>query len=91
MTMQVSALLVAAAMMALCPGPAAALSLCPDEEGNYVPDACDLLWPFEPNPRRVECELEDLLAGELHPVCLDYYRKHGVIDDDLLARLGVHI
>jgi hypothetical protein len=90
MAMRMSALLVAAAMAALCPGHAVAQSLCPDETGSYTPDACDLIWPFEPDPDRVECDIvADMEAGEAHPVCLDYYRKYWGLDDATLARLRV--
>jgi hypothetical protein len=83
-------LLVAAAMAALWSGPAGALSLCPDEEGNYTPAACDLIWPFEPDPDRVECDIiADMEAAEAHPVCLDYYIKRWRLDADAVKRLRV--
>jgi hypothetical protein len=66
--------------------PAGAVSLCPDDRtGEYTHEACDLIWPFEPDPDRVECDIvEDTKAGEAHPVCLDYYLKEWRLDEDTI-------
>jgi hypothetical protein len=84
-------LLAAAALAALWTGPAGAFSLCPDNKtGEYTPDACDLIWPFEPDPDRIECDLvADVLAEQSHPVCLDAYLRRGWIDEPSTKRWRV--
>src|SRR5918996_808417 len=66
--------LATAAMAALWAWPAGALTLCPDKEGDYTHAACDLIWPFEPNPDRIECG-DVIYAGEADPICMDYWNR----------------
>jgi hypothetical protein len=68
-------LLATAAMAALWAWPAGALTLCPDEEGDYTPAACDLIWPFEPNPDRIECDDVEIYAGKADPICMEYWNR----------------
>jgi hypothetical protein len=57
--------------------PALALVLCPDPAtGEYGPEHCDLIAPFEHQQESIECELFDLLAAEqAAPACLDYWAR----------------
>jgi hypothetical protein len=79
--------LAAVAIVVLWASPAGAPVVCPDETGEYTPDACDLIEPFDPLQERHMCDIIDLMSGRLDQICIAYWRWEAETDPDVRAML----
>jgi hypothetical protein len=85
-------LLLTAAVCGLLSSPAGALILCPDDAGEYTPDACDLILPVDPTQREHECDAADWARwftddeGQ-DPKCSAYWDQELAVDKWLAHEL----